>query len=73
MQENKTAPVLHAQDTTELRGIWREIDKLGWALTAIDLDLDRNGVNELVVGAPSDDEGGEKSGKLLWIYDDERR
>ena len=75
MQENKTeTPVLHAQTITGLNPIFRDsvsdFYEFGYALTAIDLDLDRNGVNELVVGVPGDNEKGQNSGKLLLIYGD---
>ena len=78
MQENDTeTPVLYAQAIMGLNPIFGDSfsdgDEFGHALTAIDLDLDRNGVNELVVGVPGDDEKGRNSGKLLLIYDDQRR
>ena len=77
MQENKTeTPVLHAQTITGLNPIFRDsvsdFYEFGYALTAIDLDLDGNGVNELVVGVPGDDQNGRDSGKLLLLYDEER-
>ena len=78
MQENKTeTPVLHAQIVTGLNPIFGDSfsngGRFGYALTAIDLDLDGNGVNELVVGVPGDDKKDRNSGKLLLRYDDERR
>ena len=78
MQKNKTdTPVLQTQVITGLNPIFGDSfshgDQFGWALTAIDLDSDGNGVNELVVGVPYDDEKGDYSGKLLLIYDDSRR
>ena len=70
MQENRPeTPVLHAKIITGLNpifdGSFSGGDQFGYALTAIDLDLDRNGINELVVGAPYDDEKGQNSGKLF--------
>ena len=78
MQENKIkTPVLRAQAITGLNPIFGDSfspdSRFGYALTAIDLDLDGNGINELIIGAPYDDEKGPGSGRLLLIYDDERR
>ena len=78
MQENKPeTPVLHAHVITGLNPIFGESfsdgDQFGYSLTAIDLDLDGNGVNEIVVGVPGDDEKGQNSGKLVLILDDEIR
>ena len=77
MKEDKTAPVLHAQTITGLNPIFEDSfsdgDQFGCALTAMNLDLDGNGVNELVVGVPGDGEKGKNSGKRLLIYDDKIR